>query len=71
VLQSQLQGLPIEKDEIALLAGNTAGSTAVIVGRKDGQILLGRTLTGNWNQNPDQFQVELQRTVLFVSQEFG
>lgn len=71
VLQSQLPLLPIKKDEIALLAGDTAGATEVVVGRKDGQILLSRTLSGSWNQDPSRFRVEIQRTILFVSQEFG
>jgi hypothetical protein len=71
VLRSQLPHLPIEKDEVALLVGDLVGSSAVVVGRADGQLLLGRTLAGSWNQNASRFLVDLQRTILFVNQEFG
>lgn len=71
VLNSQLRELPLAEDEVALLAADTGNSTAVLVGRRDGRILLGRTLTGSWNQNAARFAVDLKRTILFVNQEFA
>ncbi len=71
VLHGQLAQLPLEKDEIALLAGETGGSTTVVVGRSDGQVLLARTLTGNWNDSAGRLAVDLNRTILFVNQQYG
>jgi hypothetical protein len=71
VLMNQLRHLPLEGEEVALLAAETAGSTTVLIGRKDGQVLLGRSLTSSWNSNPDRVVVDLHRTILYVEQQFG
>ena len=39
---------------MALLAAETGGTTTIVIGRKDGQIYLGRTLSSSWNVHPDQ-----------------
>ena len=36
-----------------------------------GQILLARTLPGNWNQDAQRLAVDLNRTILFVNQQQG
>ena len=71
VLQSQLEQLPMEKNEIALLAADTGGSTTVIIGRNDGQVLLARTLASSWNTESARLAVDLSRTILFVNQQYG
>ena len=71
VLHCQLMELPLEKDEIALLAGDTSGSVTVVVGRRDGQIFLARTLPGNWNDGAERMALDLNRTILFVNQQYG
>jgi len=71
VLHYQITQLPLAKDEVALLAAETGGSTTLVAGRSDGQILLARTLPGTWNQDADRLAVDLNRTILFVSQQFG
>lgn len=71
VVHGQLTQLPLEKEEIALLAAETGGSTTVVVGRSDGQVLLARTLTGNWNNGLARLAVDLNRTILFVNQQYG
>jgi len=71
ILQRQLTTLPLEPNEVALLAAETGGATTVVVGRKDGQIYLGRTLSSTWNVHPDRVNVDLNRTVLYVKQQFG
>ena len=71
VLQSQLEQLPMEKGQIALLAADTGGSTTVIVGRSDGQVLLARTLASGWNTESARLAVDLSRTILFVNQQYG
>src|SRR6266550_1833500 len=49
ILQLQLASLPLEPLEVALLAAETGGTTTIVIGRKDGQIYLGRTLSSSWN----------------------
>lgn len=71
VLQSQLEQLPMEKNEIALLAADTGGSTTVIIGKLDGQVLLARTLASSWNTEAARLAVDLSRTILFVNQQYG
>src|SRR5436190_6754008 len=71
ILQQQLTELPLEENEIALLAADTGGTTTVVIGRKDGQIYLGRTLSNSWNAHADRVNVDLNRTLLYVKQQFG
>ena len=70
VLHQQLTRLPINKDDVALLAAETGGFTTVVVGRADGQLLLVRTLLGDWNKNMDRMMVDLKRTIAFITQQF-
>src|SRR6266536_2148252 len=56
---------------IVLLAAETGGTTTVLIGRKDGEIYLGRTLNSSWNIYPDRVNVDLNRTILYVKQQFG
>lgn len=71
VLHQQMAQLALEKDEVALLAAETSGSTTVVIGRSDGQVLLARTLPGNWNEGAARLAVDLNRTILFVNQQHG
>jgi len=59
ILQRQLTELPLEQNEVALLAAETGGTTTVVIGRKDGQIYLGRTLSNSWNVHADRVNVDL------------
>jgi hypothetical protein len=52
-----------------VLAAETGGSTTVVIGRKDGQILLVRTLSNTWNESVEKLAVDLNRTMLFLSQQ--
>src|SRR5258706_7254417 len=71
VLNHQLRELPVGADDVVLVAAETGGNTTVIIGRKDGQIYLGRTLNSSWNIYPDRVNVDLNRTLLYVKQQFG
>lgn len=70
VLHQQLTLLPLNKGDVALLAGETGGCTTVVVGRADGQLLLVRTLLGNWNDNVERLAVDLKRTMSFITQQY-
>ena len=70
VLHHQLTQLPLENDETGFLASETGGSTTLVVGGNDGQILLVRTLQGTWNDEPERLSLDLNRTILFVNQQY-
>ena len=69
VLHHQLMRLPLEQEEAVVLAAETGGSTTVVIGRKDGQLLLVRTLSNTWNESVEKLAVDLNRTMLFLSQQ--
>lgn len=71
VLQRQLAALPLGPDEAALLAAETGGTTTVVIGRREGQIYLGRTLSNDWTTHGDRVGVDINRTILYVKQQFG
>lgn len=71
VLQTQLAALPSDGGDVVMIAAETGGSTTVIVGRKDGQMLLARTLAGTWLQSGSRLALDLNRTILFVNQQFS
>jgi hypothetical protein len=71
VLSSQLKALPLEKDEVALLAAETGPTTTVVIGRRDGRVCLGRVLPDTWNTRPDRVAVDLTRTIGFAEQQTG
>jgi hypothetical protein len=71
VLHQQLVRLPLEKGEVGLLAAKTGATTTLVIGRNDGQILLARTLPATWNDGADRLAVDLNRTILFVNQQYG
>jgi hypothetical protein len=70
VLHQQLTLLPLNKGDVALLAAETGGSTTVVAARADGQLLLVRTLLGNWNENAERMALDLKRTLSFITQQF-
>jgi len=70
VLHHQLTQLPLDNEEVGFLAAETGGSTTLVVGRTDGQILLARTLQGTWNDEPERLALDLNRTILFVNQQY-
>jgi len=71
ILQRQLPALPLAADDVALVAAETNGTTTVVIGRKDGQIYLARSLSNSWNVYPDRVNVDLNRTILYAKQQFG
>lgn len=71
VLGGLLSDTMLPADEVTLLAAEAGGMTAVLAARADGQILLGRLLEASWRDNPNNLAVELNRTILFVNQQFG
>lgn len=71
VLANHLKALPLQKDELALLAAETGTGTTVVIGRKDGRACLGRVLRSSWDADLDSVGVDLTRSIGFAEQEFG
>jgi hypothetical protein len=71
VLCRQFSELGLEKQETALLAAHIEGSTVVVVGRGDGQMLLTLRVPGTWNDGAERLAQELNRTIHFVEREYG
>src|ERR1051326_7762349 len=71
ILQRQLAELPLEPNEVALLAAETGSATTVVIGGKNGRIYLARTLSSSWNTHADRVNVDLNRTLLYVKQQFA
>src|SRR5258705_6073031 len=71
VLHRQMTQLGLENEEVGHLAAVTGGFTTLVIGRGDGQILLARTLPGTWNEDAERLALDLNRTMLFVNQQYG
>ena len=71
ILAAHLKALPLQKDEVALLAAETARSTTIVVGGKDGRICLGRVLPHTWSSAPEKVSVDLTRSIGFAEQQSG
>jgi hypothetical protein len=71
VVQRQFLQLPLPRADTALLAAETGGSTTAFAGQGDGQMLLARTLADSWNGASERLALDLNRTVLFVNQQYG
>ena len=70
VLHGQMARLGLKEGEVALLAAETGGTTTVVVAQADGQLLLVRTLLGNWNENAERLALDLKRTLSFITQQY-
>lgn len=71
VLHTQMAQLPLKLDEVALVASESNGLATVVVGRQDGQLLLARSLDAGRASASGGLSVDLNRTLLYVSQQFG
>ena len=69
-LQRQLPALSLQRSDVVMLAAETAGSTTLVICDGDGRLLLARTLQGTWNEDPAKLALDLNRTILFVNQQF-
>ena len=71
LVQRHLAQLPLDKDELAVLAVELGAQTVLVVGRKNGEICLARTLNEGWTRNAARFAAEVNRTSHFVGQQFA
>jgi len=71
VMQMQLGSLKVPSEEVVALAADVEGATALLIGRKDGEIYFGRTIYGDWKVDAEYVGTEIMRSILFVKQQFG
>lgn len=71
VLHGVLPSLPLGADEVALLLAEVEGTALLVAGRREGPLLLARWLPSSWNGNLPNFAVDLNRTLLFLNEQFG
>lgn len=71
VLSGILPRLSLDAEVVAMVAAQAGGLTAMLVGRGDGELLLGRVLETGDARDRENLGVELNRTSLFVTQQFG
>lgn len=70
-LVQQLQRLPIPAEDLTLLVAETGSDLTLVVGRNNGSLALVRSLDSSRSAAPEALAVDLNRTVLFVAQQFG
>lgn len=70
LLAGQLAHLPLKPGETTLLAAETEGSIAVLVGRGKGDILTGRSFRCTWQKDIEYATAEIKRVTLFTKQRF-
>ncbi len=71
ILRQQLPQLGLAGNEVALLVAQTGDLLTLLVGRRDGGILLGRSLDPSRMSGAGGLALEINRTLLFVNQQFG
>lgn len=71
VLRSQLARLPGAEKDADLLVAEAGEMRAIVVGRRNGDILLVRSLDPGADPGAIRLSVDLNRTLLFVNQQFG
>lgn len=71
LLPLQAQRLDLEREEIVVIAAETAGVTSLVAGGRDGRLLFGRTILNNWRRDAARTATEINRSILFARQRFG
>jgi hypothetical protein len=71
VVHGQILGLPVPLNEAILVAAAVGDTTQLVVGQRDGQILLARSVPASWNSNLRGLLADLNRTLLFTKEQFG
>lgn len=54
-----------------MVAAEVGGQTVLVVGRTDGELCLVRTVAESWQKNLSRIVAEINRTLQFVSDQFG
>ncbi len=71
VLHAQVGRLPLKRDDVALVLAGTGAMVTMVVARQDGGMLLARSVDAARAKGADGLSVELNRTLIFVAQQFG
>lgn len=71
VLHAQFARLPLDGNKVGLIVAETEGGITIVVARRDGPLLLARSLDASRARGPSALVVDINRTLLFVSQRYG
>lgn len=71
ILQDQIAALRLKPNDVGVVVAEMSGMITVVVGRADGQVLMCRALDAARPEAGAGLGVDLNRTVLYVSQQFG
>lgn len=71
ILHAQFARLPLDGKGIGLIAADIDGGTTIVVGRRDGPLFLARSLDSSRARGPSALVVDINRTLLYVSQRYG
>ena len=66
-----IKRLSLQGDQIVLIASQIGGAIALVACRCDGQILFGRMLLASWKSDLSRVETEINRSILFVRQQFN
>jgi hypothetical protein len=71
ILHAQFPRLPLGNNDVGLLVADVAGTCTIVVARREGPLFLARSLETPRSKGLASLAVDLNRTLLFVSQQFG
>jgi hypothetical protein len=71
VLHAQFARLPLDSKGIGLIAADIDGGTTIVVARREGPLFLARSLDASRARGSSALVVDINRTLLYVSQRFG
>lgn len=54
-----------------LLAVDLYGTVSLVAARSDGALLLSRSLHSSWNEEPERIASQINRSMVFIRQQFG
>lgn len=70
-LAAEFNSLPVEETDITLLAVDTGEGNTLLIGRRGEPIFMARALRCSWQENPDRVASQINRSTVFLRQQFG
>lgn len=71
VLHGQILGLQVPTNEAVMVVAGLGSTSILLVGQRDGQVLIARSVPSSWTGNVAGLLGDLTSTVLFAKEQFG
>ncbi|RME93635.1 MAG: hypothetical protein D6766_07820 [Verrucomicrobia bacterium] len=71
VLHAQILGLQVPLTDAIMVLANTGENSLMLVAQREGPVLLARSVPATWDKNLSGLLADLNRTVLYVNEQFG